>query len=59
MRDHTLTIALLSAIRNDLSLSLKEAAVGTDRKGDIGRAWDHLQDAEAILRDVDLIQRQR
>lgn len=49
-----MTIAILAAIRTDLSLSLREAAVGTDRKHDIGRAWDHLQDVEAILRDVDL-----
>lgn len=59
MRTHALMIALLHAVREDLSESLREAAVGTVRKYDIGRAWDHLQDAEAILRDVDLFERQR
>jgi predicted transcriptional regulator len=59
MRDHTLIIALLSAIRADLADSLREAAVGTDRKYDLGRAWDNLQDAQAILQDVDLIECQR
>jgi len=55
--DHDLIILMLSALRSAIGDSLRSAAVGTDRKYDLGRAWDHVHDAEKILTKLDACRR--
>ena len=57
--EHELVITILRGSLVEVGKSLRQAAPSTDRKLDLGRVWDHIQDAVNILADLDLQQLQQ
>jgi hypothetical protein len=52
--EHELIIRILRASLVEIGMSLRQATPNTDRRYDLGRVWDHIQDAANILADLDL-----